>query len=143
MCCRIAGTSFCHKKPVIKLRSLRAKVFHLPTNGQGPISHHRSGSVGVPAPTFDSHDARLTSRRTRSSLRVPREACIMSASERSSLFFNIVNTAAALQFFVIIGHVFLATTSQRTLYMRKSQRSTLLCFSTMIRMPPPIAFGLG
>ena len=50
VCCRIAGTSFCHnKRPIIRLRSLRAQAVYLPTNVRGPISHYRDGSVGVTA----------------------------------------------------------------------------------------------
>ena len=49
-----------------------------------------------------------------------------------------VYTAAVLRFFVMHRAFFFATTSQRTPYMRMSQCSTLLCFSTMVRMPPPI-----
>ena len=33
----------------IKLRSLRTQAVYLPTNVRGPASHHRGGSVGVPA----------------------------------------------------------------------------------------------
>ena len=42
------------------------------------------------------------------------------------------------EFLLSIRHIFFAITSQRTPYMRMSQCSTLLCFSTMVRMPPPI-----
>ena len=70
---------------------------------RGTISHHRGGPVGVPAHTFDSHDGRQISRRTRSSRREPRRACIASTSERSSLFSNTLCRAAALRLFFIHG----------------------------------------
>ena len=38
-----------HKKPIIKLRSIRAQAVYLPTNVRDPISYHRGGSVGVPS----------------------------------------------------------------------------------------------
>ena len=83
------------------------------------------------APTFNSHDGLQISRRTRSSLRVPRGAFITSASESCT-------AAEALRFFCFHGHIYFVTTFQRTPCLRRSQCPKLLCFSTMVRMPPPI-----
>ena len=46
--------------------------------------------------------------------------------------------AEALRFFCFHGHIYFVTTFQRTPCLRRSQCPKLLCFSTMVRMPPPI-----
>ena len=78
----------------------------------------------MPAPALDSHDARQISRRTRSSRRVPRGACIASASERSSLFFILYtwHTAAALRIFIIHkAYFFCNHISTYTLHAKNSE----------------------
>ena len=88
---------------------------------RGTISHQRGWPVGVPAHTFDSHDGRQISRRTRSSRREPRRACIASTSERSSLFFNTLCRAAALRlFFIHRVYLFCNPTSTYTLHAKAS-----------------------
>ena len=95
---------------------------------RGTISHQRGWPVGVPAHTFDSHDGRQISRRTRSSRREPRRACIASTSERSSLFFNTLCRAAALRLlFIHRAYLFCNPTSTYTLHAKASALHS--CFS--------------